>query len=97
MKIRRANKKDANLIDNGFITMTVWVLAENPSRAFYESFCPLKVKTETVSIGDCLYKEVLYRWQDLHQLLFLLKSHRSGRSVRLCWNLLNIRFDKNYF
>lgn len=63
-----------DLIASGFSTMSVWVLAANPSRAFYQLFAPVKVMTETVSLGDDFYEEVLYCWHDLHQLLCLLKK-----------------------
>lgn len=52
----------------GITSLSVWVLADNPSRSFYESFSPLKVKSETIRIGDSLYKEDFYEWPDLNEL-----------------------------
>lgn len=63
-----------DLIDQDFSSMLVWVLAENPSRKFYERFNPFYVKEGTLTIGKKTHTEIAYRWNDLPNLLIQLKN-----------------------
>ncbi|CEG28309.1 GNAT family N-acetyltransferase [Bacillus sp. B-jedd] len=62
------------LIAGNFHSMLVWVLAENPSRKFYEQFTPVYVKEETLAIGNKTHTEIAYQWNDLPNLLIQLKD-----------------------
>jgi GNAT superfamily N-acetyltransferase len=53
----------------GFQSMLVWVLADNPSRRFYEALGGEPVRTQEISIGGTPLEEVAYGWQAL-QLTF---------------------------
>lgn len=53
------------LIDHGYVSMLVWVLARNPSRRFYEVLGGEYVRTQTIEIGGVQLDEVAYGWRDL--------------------------------
>ncbi len=53
------------LVDHGFGSMLVWVLAQNPSRRFYEALGGSYVRTQTITIGGAQLEEVAYGWKDL--------------------------------
>ncbi len=57
------------LLDAGIDSMLVWVLAENPSRAFYESLGGQYVREKPIMIGDVTLTEVAYGWRDLQSLI----------------------------
>ncbi|MFC0271158.1 GNAT family N-acetyltransferase [Metabacillus herbersteinensis] len=48
--------------------LLVWVLEENPSRAFYERYSPEKVGEETFSIHNREHVEIAYGWTNLTKL-----------------------------
>jgi ribosomal protein S18 acetylase RimI-like enzyme len=50
-------------------SMLLWVLAENPFRAFYESLGGERVSEKEVVIGDMSLIEVAYGWKSLDPLL----------------------------
>ncbi|MBM7622428.1 L-amino acid N-acyltransferase YncA [Bacillus tianshenii] len=50
------------LIKNGYKSMLVWVLADNPSRNFYLSLEPQEIDTENIQIGNQAYEEIAYGW-----------------------------------
>lgn len=56
------------LLKKKYDSMLVWVLADNGSRAFYESLQPQKAGEEVVGIADKEYIEVAYIWKDLNLL-----------------------------
>lgn len=62
-----------DLINHNFRTVLVWVLAENPSRKFYEHLIPNKVETKIIQIGNDSYEEVAYKWEDINVLLAKLR------------------------
>lgn len=47
----------------GYNSMLVWVLTDNPSRAFYLSLYPEEIDTEQIQIGDQAYEEIAYAWK----------------------------------
>jgi GNAT superfamily N-acetyltransferase len=61
-----------NLLDAGMNSMLVWVLEQNPSRAFYESLGGQYVREKPITIGDATLSEIAYGWRDLHDLLKLI-------------------------
>lgn len=56
------------LIVAGFHSMLVWVLADNPSRAFYEKLGGQYVREKQIRLGDDEYVEVAYGWEDLRTI-----------------------------
>jgi ribosomal protein S18 acetylase RimI-like enzyme len=57
------------LLRKNLFSMIVWVLAENPSRAFYESLGGKYVTEKVLSIGGAPLLEVAYGWDELNSLL----------------------------
>ena len=58
-----------HLIKNGFESMLVWVLTDNPSRRFYESLGGKFLRSQTIKIGGADLQEVAYGWIDASQIL----------------------------
>ena len=56
------------LLEKGIRSMLVWVLADNPARAFYETLGGSYVREAPVTIGGKEFLEVAYGWEDLGQL-----------------------------
>ncbi|MBM4257936.1 MAG: GNAT family N-acetyltransferase [Deltaproteobacteria bacterium] len=56
------------LLQHGLSTMLVWVLADNPARAFYETLGGQYVTEQEIMIGNAQLKEVAYGWRDIHGL-----------------------------
>jgi GNAT superfamily N-acetyltransferase len=53
---------------NGHTKAAVWVLADNPSRHFYEHIGAQEIGQSVLSIGDVDLPEIGYGWQDLRTL-----------------------------
>ena len=45
--------------------MLLWVLAENPSRGFYEALGGAEVRQQTITIGGRELVEIAYGWRDI--------------------------------
>jgi GNAT superfamily N-acetyltransferase len=58
-------------------SMAVWVLKDNPARAFYERLGGRTIATKPVDIGRRDYEEVCYCWDDVAALLETADSSRS--------------------
>ncbi len=58
----------ARLLRNGFHTMLLWVLANNPARHFYEALGGQAVISQPITIGGVALEEVAYGWKDLTTL-----------------------------
>ncbi|NOT55046.1 MAG: GNAT family N-acetyltransferase [Deltaproteobacteria bacterium] len=56
------------LLQHGLSSMLVWVLADNPSRAFYEALGGQYVTEQEVTIGSARLTEVAYGWSDIREL-----------------------------
>jgi GNAT superfamily N-acetyltransferase len=56
------------LVETGFDSMLVWVLADNPSRGFYEALGGKFVTEKLVEIGGARLAEVAYGWREIRQL-----------------------------
>ncbi|WP_078379269.1 GNAT family N-acetyltransferase [Sutcliffiella halmapala] len=57
------------LHNKNYQSMLVWVLANNPSRAFYHSLHPEEIGVEQIQIGDQSFQEIAYAWKNLKSLL----------------------------
>lgn len=57
------------LVQTGIFSMLVWVLADNPSRGFYEKLGGKFVYEKAVRIGGIALREVAYGWEDIQPLL----------------------------
>ncbi|HZO73234.1 MAG TPA: GNAT family N-acetyltransferase [Ktedonobacteraceae bacterium] len=56
------------LLSDGMYAMLVWVLADNPSRRFYEALGGQELRTKPIEIGGATLEEVAYGWQDIRGL-----------------------------
>jgi ribosomal protein S18 acetylase RimI-like enzyme len=56
------------LLADGVESMLLWVLAENPARAFYESLGGVLLGRKTITIGGKALEEVAYGWPDVRTL-----------------------------
>lgn len=56
------------LLADGKHSMLAWVLAENPSRAFYEAVGGKLLGSQKIEIGGAALKEVAYGWNDINHL-----------------------------
>jgi ribosomal protein S18 acetylase RimI-like enzyme len=59
------------LLRHGLSSMLVWVLADNPSRAFYEAMGGHYVAERQITIGSAQLTEVAYGWRDIRRLAAL--------------------------
>lgn len=57
-----------HLLAQGMGSMLVWVLAQNPARAFYETLGGERVDQKSILIGDVTLAEVAYGWRDIEAL-----------------------------
>ncbi|MBB6283715.1 GNAT family N-acetyltransferase [Geobacillus subterraneus] len=57
-----------DLAQNGIHSLVVWVLADNPSRGFYERLGGKKLAEERVEIGGKALWEWCYGWQDIQTM-----------------------------
>ncbi len=55
----------------GYGSMLTWVLADNPSRRFYEAVGGRPLGSREVEIGGARLEEVAYGWDDLRSLVSL--------------------------
>jgi GNAT superfamily N-acetyltransferase len=59
----------ARLLEEGFTSMLVWVLADNSSRAFYEALGGQYLYEKPITIGDTTLIEVAYGWIEIRDLI----------------------------
>ncbi|MEW9033324.1 MAG: GNAT family N-acetyltransferase [Planifilum fimeticola] len=57
------------LAADGFRSFLVWVLADNPSRRFYEALGGEKTAEEPVTIGEVTLQKIAYGWKDIGALV----------------------------
>lgn len=60
------------LLQQDFTSMLVWVLADNPSRKFYEALGGQAVAEKDIIVGGNTIPEVGYGWLDLSNLVATL-------------------------
>ena len=66
----------ARLVQAGMRSMLVWVLADNPSRHFYEALAGEPVRQQPIEIGGVMLDEVAYGWPDTSLLVRLVEGQR---------------------
>lgn len=59
------------LVAEGVRSMLAWVLAENPSRRFYEATGGKLLGSQETQIGEVTLEEVAYGWDDIESLAVL--------------------------
>ncbi len=57
------------LIEDGYQSMLIWVLADNQAVGFYEAMGGKKVGQERIDIGNQSLMEYAYGWKDLNALI----------------------------
>ena len=62
---RLLSKAAQRLKSEGFTSMMLWVLAENPTRHFYEALNGLLIAEKEIEIGGTFLPSVGYGWQTL--------------------------------
>lgn len=53
----------------GYLSLLIWVLADNPARGFYEALGGSEVRRTTIEIGGKSVEEVAYGWDDVTSLV----------------------------
>lgn len=61
------------LVERGYTSMLVWVLARNPYRRFYEKLGGEYIRSQEIEIGGETFEEAAYGWRDLEILLSRLQ------------------------
>jgi hypothetical protein len=56
------------LLEAGFESMLVWVLADNPARLFYEVLGGRQLYEERITFGEVTLVKVAYGWRDIQPL-----------------------------
>ncbi len=57
-----------SLVEQGFASMAVWVLRDNPACRFYERMGGVRVAEQGIRIGGVTLPEVAYGWRDVRTL-----------------------------
>jgi hypothetical protein len=57
------------LVARGFMSLLIWVLAENPSRRFYEALGGRLVRDKRETTGGVQFIEVAYAWPDARTII----------------------------
>lgn len=65
------------LLDAGYESMMVWVLADNPARQFYRAIGGAEITSKRIQIGPDDLEEIALGWDDLAVLATRLHSSRS--------------------
>ena len=60
------------LVEQDIDSMLLWVLADNPSRGFYESLGARRIREKAVEVGSIDVIEVAYGWTNLKYLFNLV-------------------------
>lgn len=66
-----------DLKSRSFDSMIVWVLADNPSRHFYEQLGGEHVQTRNTTIGGKQFQEYGYGWKNLDSFAEVAKSKQN--------------------
>lgn len=59
----------AFLLDAGYQSLIIWVLADNPAVGFYEAMGGKKIAQQRIDIGEQSLMEFAYGWKDLEALI----------------------------
>ena len=65
----------------GLDSMIAWVLAENPSRLFYEAIGGTRVREKEIVIGEKKLLELGYGWNDLSKIAASSTEQAGGEEV----------------
>lgn len=57
-----------NMKEEGYTSILVWVLTQNPFKRFYEKYGASPVEAEEVTIGKGTYQETAYGWKRIDLL-----------------------------
>ncbi|MCY4498396.1 MAG: GNAT family N-acetyltransferase [Rhodospirillaceae bacterium] len=57
-----------DMVQAGFTSMCVWVLARNPAREFYEHLGGVELSSRDIGLGGRQLEEICYLWPDLRRL-----------------------------
>ncbi|MCG7342595.1 GNAT family N-acetyltransferase [Sporosarcina sp. ACRSL] len=57
-----------SLKEQGFTSMLVWVLEQNPSKMFYESLGGQPIAEAMIDIGGEEFKEIAYYWGNIEEI-----------------------------
>jgi len=57
------------LVCEGMGSMMLWVLADNPTRGFYEALGGIEAGKKEVPVEGKLLTEAAYRWKELKKFL----------------------------
>jgi len=63
-----------HLKSKGFKSMTVWVLAKNPYKRFYERLGGKLTGKKIIEIGGDKLEELKYTWEDLDSLIVTMEG-----------------------
>lgn len=63
------NAMATHLYEAGYRNLFLWVLADNPSRAFYERLGGRYLGEQTITLGNKEVGEIAYGWDDLQPFL----------------------------
>jgi ribosomal protein S18 acetylase RimI-like enzyme len=66
------------LLDRGFQHLLIWVLEDNPARAFYEALGGEAVRRQAIGFREVTLQEVGYGWKDMSRLLERQSSGERG-------------------
>jgi ribosomal protein S18 acetylase RimI-like enzyme len=69
------------LLADGFTGLLIWVLAENPSRAFYEALGGRVVRSRMLAFEGYDLPEVAYGWEELRSLAGLEEKHAESDRI----------------
>ncbi|MFC0523451.1 GNAT family N-acetyltransferase [Pontibacillus salicampi] len=58
-----------NMAHEGYTSLLVWVLTQNPYKRFYEKYGAAPIEAEKVTIGKGTYEETAYGWKNMDKLL----------------------------
>jgi GNAT superfamily N-acetyltransferase len=57
------------LLEEGYKSLIVWVLAQNQARGFYEKLGGVYVGEKPITLGGTNYREVSYGWDEIRDLI----------------------------
>lgn len=60
------------LIKKGFTSLRVWVLADNPSKYFYEKLGGKQTEKKKIKVGEQMIDEISYGWEGIKIILKLI-------------------------
>lgn len=62
------------LVQEGMYSLLIWVLSQNPARAFYAALGGKPLYEKNIVIGSSTFKEVAYVWPDIRSIAGLAED-----------------------